>query len=91
MAVFGDVRLMVIAGTADIQGTISKDMSQEKRSSFDWLMAVVSVGMLAAYTRSVFTVDDSASMFFALVVWAIMLVIWLGTAIDKTWPSKNTN
>ncbi len=53
-------------------------------------MAVVSVGMLAKYTRIVLTVNNSPRKIFALVVWVTTLVIWLGRAIYKTWLRKNT-
>ncbi len=62
-------------------------MSQEKRSWFEsaWfycLMAVVSVGMLAEYTRIVLTVNNSPRKIFAP-------VIWLGMATHKTWLRRN--
>lgn len=64
-------------------------MSDWKRA-FDspvpnWAMAGVSVYMLLSYLDQIdFSAVDRRTATVAL-AWAVMLVIWLSTAIHKTW------
>jgi hypothetical protein len=44
--------------------------------------------MVAEYTRLVLTVDDSPRKFIALAIWVVLLILWLGGAIYRTWIKK---
>ena len=68
-------------------------MSQEKRPWYDsawswWASAAVALVMVAEYTRLVLTTDDSPRKIIVLTIWVVLLVLWLGRAIYRTWIKK---
>ena len=47
---------------------------------FSVLMSVVSLGMLADYTRLVLTTDDSLRRIVVLCVWGVIAIVWIAVA-----------
>ncbi len=70
-----------------------KYMPQEERPWYDsawswWASVALALVMIAEYTRSVLTADDSSGKIILLTIWVVLLVLWLGRAIRRTWIKK---
>jgi hypothetical protein len=50
----------------------------------DYLRSIVQA-YPCGHTSIILTVDDSPRKIIVLIAWIIMLIIWLATAIYKTW------
>jgi uncharacterized membrane protein len=54
----------------------------------NWIAALVSLGMLILYVQRLVGPDPRPSTPWVTAAWAIMLLIWLASAIYKTWIQK---
>jgi hypothetical protein len=50
---------------------------------FSLLMSILSLGMLAEYTRLVLTTDDSLRRKVVLVIWLVLAISWIVTSVVR--------
>lgn len=62
---------------------MSKSKSYFQSLWFSIVMVIVSLLMLAEYTRLVITTDDSTRRVLVLVIWAIIALGWIITTIIR--------
>jgi hypothetical protein len=89
----GETSQSIVAGIGWDTRFGGKDMPQEKRPWYDsawswWASAALALVMVAEYTRLVLTADDSPRKVIALTIWVVLLILWLGRAIYRTWIKK---
>ena len=74
-------------------GCGGKYMKPERRPWYDsvwswWASAALALVMVAEYTRLVLAADDGPRKIIALTIWVVLLILWLGRAIYRTWIKK---
>jgi hypothetical protein len=66
-----------------------KKVSWIESPAFNWAGVAVSLVMLVLYVQQLMSPGHSSSTPYVTAAWAVIFVVWLATAVHKSWFNKS--